>query len=405
MLYEEIAEYYYLFARAEKLEGRNVKAEVDYHIGNIVLLSLYFDTVLVQTAAIFNSTDPFVRKVAEGVVNHRTFRQMIDCNVVKVVGWGGNTPQEMFQAAKGFSIASNPAANDAEYLSVIASLFDPESTVSRSERRPDDEIATLFRKRLEQTTIIRREDDYANVEVALQKSLEKTGQLVAISFSPELGKLQLAPASSKAVGTSFIQSWYDHLEEELPGVSVYAPLTNPIFIDQKAKVDEKAIRTFLYSPQIFASFISGYLQPADFDKILRQPYRKLLKVRNGDWKRFSDAYHKAIHSVSQNIGHLNHAEISAGEFGNEDHWASSLEAYVKENADQVDINAFIESLAMIAGVVFSLPILAPISRAAGLLVGKRVNEVFYSLTGKATADISPFIEKLMRHYELAGIRA
>ncbi len=405
VLYEELAEYFYLYARRKALDSSSVISEINYHIGNIVLLSLYFDTVLIQTSSIFNSTDPFVRKVAKGVLDHRTFREMITHNAVKIVGWGGNNPKDMFQAAKEYSIEAHPSAADAQYLSIVASVFNSQSTVSRSETMPDDEIASLFKRRLEQTTIIRRDSEYQEVKNALDKSIEKTGQLVAVSFNPEIGKLQLSAASASAVGTSFIQSWHDHLANEIPGITVYAPLSNPIFMGQKMEIEENAIRTFLYSPQIFASFLSGYLQPVDFNKILKRPFSELMKVRNGDWKRFSDAYHEAIITVSKNIGHLGHAEMSADEYGNKERWSSSLEKVVAREANQVDINAFIESLAMLSGVVLTFPFLGPLFKTAGILVGKRVNETFNILKGNNSSDVSPFIQKLIRHYELSGTRA
>ena len=189
VLYEEIAEYFYIYSRHNALISSNINHEVEYHISNIVLLTLYFNTVLIQTSSIFNSVDPFVRKVAQGVLCHSKFREMIDANVVKIVGWGGKNPQEMFQAATDFSFQAHPLAKDVEYLSGVASVFNSQSVVSRSENRPDNDIAELFKKRLEQTTIIRMKDERREVEQALEKSLKKTGQLVAISFNPQIGKL------------------------------------------------------------------------------------------------------------------------------------------------------------------------------------------------------------------------
>ena len=405
VLYEELAEYFYLFARHTALKNSSVNSEVDYHIGNLVLLTLYFDTVLIQTAAIFNSIDPFAKKIAEGVLLHNTFRQMLDHNVVKIVGWGGNNPNEMFQSAKDFSIGANSNANDEQYLSTVASVFNSQSVVSRSDSKPDDEIATLFRSRLEQTTIIRHESEHKLVETALEKSMENIGQLVAVSFNPELGKLRLSVESTRTVATSFIQSWHDHLQSEIPGVIVYAPLSNPVYIGQKMLIDENEVRTFLFSPQIFATFLSGYLKNNDFNKILQRPYGDLIKVKNGDWKRFSDAYHEAIVTVSENIGHLGHADIGDQGFNDRQKWSDSLAQAVSRDADEVDINAFVESLAMLSGVMLSMPYLGPLFKSAGVFTKTKVNETFHSLRDNATADVSPFIKKLVRHYELEGVRA
>lgn len=156
VLYEELAEYFYLFARREALRRSSVQKEIDYHIGNLVLVSLYFDVVLIQTATIFNATDPFVRKVADGVMAHSTFRQMLDANVLKIVGWGGNTPRDMFQAAEGFSRSAADDAPASDRFDAVASVFNSQSTITRTSGQPDADIDVLFQQRLEQTTISRQ---------------------------------------------------------------------------------------------------------------------------------------------------------------------------------------------------------------------------------------------------------
>ena len=215
----------------------------------------------------------------------------------------------------------------------------------------------------------------------------------------------MSPASTSAIGTSFIRSWHDNLASEVPGVVLYAPLTNAIYIDHKMVLDKGAVRTFLYSPQIFATFIRGYLQPADFDKILKRPYTDLLKLRNGDWKRFVDAYHDAIFTVSENIGHLNCADIPEAAYADKNQWAGSIDKVISGDTSQFDANAFIESLAMFAGVLYAIPLLRPVAKSVGVLVGKRINETFEALRLRATSDVSPFIIKLVRHYDLSGMRA
>lgn len=410
VLYEEMAEYFYLFSRTKALKESSVKVEVDYHIGNLVLLSFYFDIVLIQTATIFNVSDPFVQKIIDNVVSHQTFKGMINANKLKIVGWGGNSPKEMFEAADSFSKSAMSESeknknSSAKREPILAPLFTPESVITRSSNQPDKEVEELFKSRLEQTTIIREQSNFESVEFALNKSLEKTGQLVAISFKPEVNKLELSSSNENAVGLSFIQSWHDHLSSEIPGVITYAPMTNSIFAEQKIVTSTDSIRTFLYSPQIFASFLSGYIRPKDFNKILNRPFDELEAVKNGDWKRFSDAYHSAIIRVSENIGHLGLHTILDNQFSDQTQWAQNISNIIENSSDKVDVNAFIESLAMLSGVVFSLPFLSPIFKSTGVFVGKKVNDTFDTFKKNATTEISPFIQKLCKHYELEGTRA
>ncbi len=405
ILYEELAEYYYLFSRKDSFDNSTIPKEVNYHIGNILLLTFYFDVVFIQTASIFNSSNKFVREVAKGVLHNKKFREMLSCGVIKIIGWGGISSKDMFLAAKDFSIQANPKGNDNEYFSMVASVFNPETIVSRSLLTPDKNLENLFKCRLEQTTIIKNNNIYKQVNESVEKSLDKTGQFIAISFNPELKKLKLDTSSLSAVEISFIQSWYDHLKIELPNVATYAPMTKSIFINQKIKINEEEIRTFLYSPQIFSAFLSGYLSGADFNKIHKCSYSELHKVKNGDWKRFCDAYHEAVLLISNNIGHLCHANISDEAFNDKNKWSDELSQILANGKNTMDLNAFIESLAMLSGVILSVPFLGHIVKAMGSITGKKTNDLYQKIQANATLEISPFIQKLIRNYELDGIRA
>lgn len=405
VLYEEIAEYHYRFSKGHFFGNTTIEREAEYHIGNLVLLTLYFDGVLIQTASLFNSVDPFIRDVARSVMNHPKFKEMIASGILKIVGWGGHNSSEMYSAAVDFSRKANPKSYDKEYFSAIAEHFTPENVLSRSEGRPDDEIASLFKKRLEQTTIIRKQEEYIAVQNALDQSLESTGQLVAISFNPILGTLELSAESLSAVGISFLQSNLDNMANELPGVYMYAPLSSHALVDHKLETINSSVRSFLYSPQIFASFLRGYLEPKDFNEILNRPFNELLAVKNGDWQRFANAYHEAIAIVSDNIGHLAHSELSDVEFRDKDKWASSLEMAVSNHANRIDINAFVESLALLSGVIWSVPYLGTLFKAAGVFTREKVNSTFHSIRHNAKSEISPFIKKLIIYYELTGARA
>ncbi len=405
VLYEEMAEYYYLFARKKFLNKSSLQLEVNYHIGNLVLLSFYFDVVLIQTSTIFNTSDQFVKKVIDNVLIHPTFKSMLETNVLKIVGWGGTIPKDMFESAKSFSLNAdvNADINDNRF-SIISEFFNPQNVVSRSSVTPDSNIELLFKKRLDQTTVIRRPEDILAIDFALNKSIEKTGQLVAVSFNPELEKLELSSKSIDSVGVSFIQSWYDHLSHEIPGVTTYSPIISPVFIDQKQIISNNSVRTFLYSPQIFASFLGGYLCQKDFNTIMSRPFYELHKIKNGDWKRFSSAYHEAIFNVSENISFLNSDLYSFNELDSQS-WGDKLTKAIENNSDKVDVNAYIEGLAMLSGVVFTLPFLTPIFKLAGVAVGKKLNDTFHSVHKNATTDVSPFIKKLQMHYDLEGANA
>jgi len=402
VLYEEFAEYHYRFIRKNALQYSNIQTEIRYHLCNIVLLSLYFDHIIIQTASLFNSTDKFVRSVATGVLSHGKFREMVACNVVKIVGWGATDPKDIFDAAAEFAVSANQASYDAEYFALISRYFDDNSLLSRSEIIPDADTVDWFQRRLSQSTIIRNPSELSLVKDALKKSQEKINQLVAISFIPELGKLALSADAIGSVESSFILSWYDNIGCEIPNTAVYSPLSIASYFDYEFQFKARNIRVFLYSPQIFAAFLRGYISNRDFNRIMDRPFGDLQKIKNGDWSRFASAYHDAIATVSNNIGYFDIIDQDLTKSKDYKKWSEDIKGVIQRDFAHVDVNAFVESIAVLSGIMLTFPLLGPIYKAGGALVGKKLNETFHSIRGNKRSPISPFINKLLKNYELEG---
>ena len=188
VFYEDLAGYSlrYMHGSKDDLLLR-VEEEVNLHVTNLTYLSLYFDVVLIQTSVVFNLTDPFVSRVVQGTISHPRFQEMLRTGVVKIVGWGGKTPAEMFASAYEFSSPlTDKLFSDINYLGNVQRLFTPESVVYRTEDKPDEDNDQKFRDLILGSSVLRSEEDLESVEAAILNSESLLGQLTSIGFKPSI---------------------------------------------------------------------------------------------------------------------------------------------------------------------------------------------------------------------------
>jgi len=74
VFYDELAQYGARYIDGHILHQSPMSDEVQYHLNNLVLLSMYFDIIFIQTAAIFNVNDLFLREVIQRTLSHPKFR-------------------------------------------------------------------------------------------------------------------------------------------------------------------------------------------------------------------------------------------------------------------------------------------------------------------------------------------
>jgi hypothetical protein len=399
VFYEEMAEYSLRYSGGSAVLT-SVDSESQYHINNLILLSMYFDIVFINTSVLFNLTDPFVKKVIQRTISHSQFRAMMKAGVIRVCGWGGKSPREMFSSALDFASAATEQNISDQYLSGIIKLFLPSNVVYRSEKTPDAEATDTFRRHLHETEIIRRVDDLTRVERAIAYSERLTGQLVSVSFNAALRSEPLPEATRLAISANILSSWCDHLNNSIPGIYCYAQGPQAQSIHHTISINGKVLRSFLYSPLFFASFLRKYFSLFEYDRIMCRPYEELARLRNGDWKRFCDAYHAAIETISDSISHTDFAVQPVFEVGGPLIWGDRIFELANKKDEHFDIVAFIESLASLSGVLLSIPFLGSAFRVASALVGQKIRTEYQKLLRERGSGISPYIKKVRMSIEL-----
>ena len=396
VFYEEMAQYSLRYIDPGTKDYGDAEAESRYHLNNLTLLSMYFDIIFLQTASLFNVSDRFVKLVIQRTISNPKFCAMLTAGTVRICGWGGRSPHEMLSNAMEYSSAG--AAVDHRvpdgYITDVARIFLPANMAFRSEGRPDKETAEAFRRKLRQTEIVRHNDDLDRIDDAIHQSEKLMGQLTAIAFVPALDLGALRMETRRSLFPSFISSWSTHLNQSIPGIYAYIPGGGLEAIQHTIQIDGRAIRSFLYSPKVFAAFLKQYFSLPEYNRIVGRPHEDLEKLRNGDWKMFCDAYHAAVEEVSDSIVNVDPGTLTVFDLDSEASWGKRIGEQSNKQSGDFDISAFIESLASISGLLLGVPLLGPAFRAVGTLLKAQINSIPKKLVQEHRSAVSPYIKKV-----------
>lgn len=396
VFYEEMAQWghRYIDQRNGACSAGDMDSECKYHINNLTLLSMYFSVIFIQTACLFNTTDAFLKGVIQKTISHPRFLSMVRTGAVRICGWGGTSPREMFVNALAYASTAADLREPDGYIRSVSGLFRPETTVFRNSGYPDDEIASEFSQKLFETDIVRHVDDLDRIARAVDTSQHRTGQLTAMGFLPAVDLESMRPEAQRAVINSFVGVSSSYLNNSIPGIHNYLIGFGPLSLSHTINVAGKQIRSFLFAPSVFAVFLRQYFSLAEYNRILGRPYEELEKLRNGDWKRFCDAYHRAIEAVSDEITNVDTDALSIFDLGDQHVWGKRIWQETAHESKEYDVNAFLEGLASMSGLLLGMPFLAPAARMVGVLVKRRLNRIPHRLMQEYRNEVSPYIKKV-----------
>ncbi len=398
VLYEELAEYYYTSIATNRLVRSNVEIETAYHIKNLILLSLYFDYVLIASATVYNARDPFISKVIDSVLKHRRVREMLQTGTLKILGWGGVNPQAMFESATGYASSVLGINKTRKELASIKSIFDSGHVISRASNMPDQNLAERYKERLESTTCIRDEKQMEKVFSVVDEQFEKTGSLIAIELIPSLEEALLTQEVLDVSKLELFGTTIEHMKEELDDIWVYSPFLAPTFVRESANVAVASPRAFLLSPILFGSFLSNYIDGRTFQMLVNENYNKLYNLKNGDWSRFKNAYHSAVVEVSSALELSMHVSERQLMEASSKEWVDRILGQIQNSNTEMDIATFIESIGSLGGAVLAIPYIKPLGKMIGTLFGKKATKWAAEAKNKRNSKISPFILKLENAY-------
>ena len=388
VFYEALGEYGPRYLGGSALSNVRLKTEVDHHIERIKLLTLYFDTVLIQTAPIFNNNDRFIRSVVERLLSDVRFKRLMSYGLIRLCGWGGTTDADMFGSALEYASSIVAERHSQSLIRTISETFQEHDAIHRDEGKPDSEQADHFRNRMSETPLIGDQSAMALLEDAIDYSYDKVGGLTGLAVKHILDKNQGKRLDRRFIFENYFASWIKHLSVKFPNVYFYTDIENHSIIDLRITVNGVRGYAFLYSPQIFASFLMRFLSRAQYSALMQMPESKFCSLRNGDWAAFRDAYHAALTTTSRSLASVDIEGLYGGDMLSATSWAAEIAERAELTQGTADPSAFIQAIANIGSLFQFLPIINAVGSAVAPLSKKPISK---NMWGHA---MSPFIRKI-----------
>lgn len=399
VLYEELAEYYYRSISSARLSTSNVQQEIEYHLKNVTLLGLYFDSVLLTSATLFNVRSEFVDQVIKGFMSSPRVRDMLRLGALKIVGWGGDEGRTMFDAAKNYAGETLEIQRDKKTLTQLRSIFESDGAISRDKGMPDADLARKYIERLAASPLADNKRQLTLLTDEVERQRERTNSLIAVEILPSLDTIVVSESDARSAKLDLFGVSIQHMRDEIPGLWVYSPFWAPSLALQANSLPGSP-SAFLLSPMIFGSFLRRHIGPKTFTRIMSEPYAKLHRLKNGDWARFSDAYHAAVADVSEAMVlemHLARDELISS---TPDSWATNVSERLERDGGEFDVATFVESLANIGGVLLTIPILKPAAKLFIAVLGQQLSDAAKALAKRTENELSPFIVKVENAYTM-----
>ncbi len=363
VMYEEIAEHYQLSINNNELKGPKL---VNQHVRNVLVLSLYFDQIIITSASLFHSKDAFTQNVIYSFLNEQIIKDMLELGVIVISGWGGVSYQSMYDSAADYAkyqvcIDNIPENN----LNIIKQHFFEGFVKSRASDMPDLELPEKYKSILRETRLISNEyqHDLMKIEKIIEEEQKQTNSLTSINFLDELSKSGVSKTAHNICKSSLFDLSLSHSTEQIQGAYIYEPLSKNINFERQA-LSETYVSTnnldqplaFLLSPDIFLHFLDKTVGGTVFNNMYNSQYKLLYNTRDESWRQFMNAYHLAVIEISKEVSILlTDTQFLESIDNQRQYWGNKINTELSMEKLNIDSASFIQGIVGITSAVLSIP--------------------------------------------------
>lgn len=289
----------YYHSQDQKYGYRGFEAEVRYHERNFLLLSLYFDHILINTGDFANLTNQLmvqiVRKVSAGVI----FQELQRHGIIQFVGWGATSKKEMIRNAIEYADPVLGRQKERTYANFLEDLWEGTEFVSRSSTMPHEGFLDKIRSHYQTNLGGILEEDKSFFGLCVESYVD-LGSLSIVNFSDKLSRLGLQGESARRFFDAYSIADAKEFNGENTGIYQFPNIRIRDDIYRKITMEGRgAFYSAAYHPSIFYSFMCNLLGQKRTVQLLAQGVHCIVRTRGFGWSAFKSAYHQQIEQLSE----------------------------------------------------------------------------------------------------------
>ena len=367
--------------------------EILYHKRNLILLSLYFDKIIICTDNLLAFTKYLTKDVVSSVVMSPWFMELVDQKIIVLAGWGSSLSADLMKNQSDYSALYRPELKEARYTEHLSKLSQRAAWVVREEGAGEREHINYLLPHVRRLEGIFESRDVGFLVDLIEETNATCGYVGTMEIFPFIDELYGENSErSDAFFHSYYKSWHEYCAAHYaPCVPIHTrriPLPHATI----ALAPNESALAALYSPDIFQRYLTHRFDHQLVARLLAVEISQLMAIRNGDWARFKNKFHEHLHAASKICWIAYHPEahrLLADDAVVDELIADVLRAGSKDS----DLSALGNAIDLVLGLAFGATGMAP----ALTLFRKQLHKRFGGLVGRVMRpDLEPYLRKLNR---------
>lgn len=368
--------------------------EVLYHKRNLLLLSLYFDNIIICTDNLLAFTKFLTKDVITSVVTSAWFMDLVRQRIIILAGWGSSLNADLMGNQVDYSKLYRPELKETAYANFLGQLSEQAEWVVREEGAGEREHIDHLLPHLHRLEGHFEAKDVAFLVDLVQQTHETVGYVGTMEIFPFIEEIYGRDGErSDAFYRGYYTSWHQYCARHYaPCVPIH---TRSIRLPHASVVIAEGGTTAfaaLYSPDIFERYLIQRFDEKVVRRLLAVDVAQLMEIRNGDWARFKVKYHEYIVAAS-NICWIAFQPHAHELLTNDDVIDDLIKEIFRATQHDEELSALGNAVDLVLGLTLGATGLAPAFSLFKKQIAKRLGPLFAGTRGR---DLEPYLRKLQR---------
>ena len=395
-IYNDLSHINPRYLTPQKYEPAFFDQEVLYHKKNLILLSLYFDKIVVLTDNILAFTRFLSKDIVSGVVMSPWFLELVKQGIIVLAGWGTSINPDMMKNQIEYSSLYRPELKDKKYIEFLTKLSEAATWVVREPGPGEREHINYLLPLVQRSEGPFNLSDISFLSELICETNESAGYVGTMEMFPFIDEFYGASAEKlDAFYNSYYLSWHAYCAAHYaPAVPIQTSRIRLPYISVTSK-DQVPVLATLYSPDLFQRYLMQRFEPELFGRILAVDIEQLISIRNGDWAKFKNRYHDYLVATSSICWVAFHPR--ADELLADDRVMDELiNEIFKAAPKDMDLSALGSAIDVVLRLVVGVAGVTPVFQLFKTQINKRIGRLLDSVMQR---EFEPYLRKLRRVLE------